>query len=215
MKIQLLKIILSFGLLVGYMPYVKSQDSTKHNGRFYRITASSGMGGGRCLGKGDPGLAGSVEFELQNKYYAVSVGFHVVDEFQFLGTENPNLSISSADIMFCKILNKGKNYYSFGVGAGYVTNVTRGEYLYSDPGFFGNSYFQKVRSNGFGIPLLFKAFLVPVSYFGGGLSLYANINRHSFYSVTAGIQFGRLRNGKERPRAAVKQSFFQSVNPFN
>ena len=129
-----------------------------------------------------------------------------VSEFQFLGVNYPNLSISSGDVMYSKIFNNGKNYYSFGVGAGFITKITRGEYINSDPGLFSNSYFQKIRSSGFGVPLCMKVLIVPTSHFGGGLSFYANINTNTFYNISVAIQIGKLRNGREPRRAVSKQS---------
>ena len=93
-----LNVILIGVFLIVFISNVQSQDSTKSNDKLYRVTVCWGIGGGDFLGDKNPGIAGSLEYEVQKQHHAISLGVHAVGEFDFLGTSLPSLSITDMPI---------------------------------------------------------------------------------------------------------------------
>ena len=189
-------ILLISYLLFDFIPAVKAQDTLKNNRSYYRFTITGGFGNGYSQETNDIGIGFGLEFETQRKQHLFNIGIHQLEQFEILGISIPNLSVISFDVMYGKILSDKKLYSSINIGIGYLQKISHGELISYDHGIFGNEYYQKIKEYRFGIPISLKFFGVPKSYFGMGVNFYANINKHSFYIITSGFQFGKLRDKK-------------------
>ena len=84
-------------------------------------------------------------------------------------------------------------------GLGYISGVMRGKLLYTDPstGMFDiwdHRHFEKVEFFSPSIPIQIDLLLKPLSHFGFGVSLFADINlRRTVKGITFKIGLGELR----------------------
>src|SRR5690606_3942735 len=129
-----------------------------------------------------------------------SVGFRGTGEFEILGPSSPSNTMSSLDLLYGKVLTDKKVTVSIHTGIGLVGSLERGEFLYADPGIFGPSHYEKVRSLTVGLPISTKVLLSISKHFGLGLEGYTNINsKNTFYGLNLYATFKNYKfNKKEK-----------------
>lgn len=104
------------------------------------------------------------------------------------------------DLLYGRLLRDKKLIISVHTGIGLVGNLERGEFLYSDPGFFSSAYYEKVRSYTVGLPVSSKLLFSFSKHFGLGLEGYVNVNsKNTFYGLNLYASLKKNRfNKKEK-----------------
>lgn len=194
--------ILKLGLLIILSlkgGLIKAQELPRSDSQFYyRFSLGGGFANGYPQQEaGATALGGSLEFALQNKKTVYALGFTGVSEFLPLASYSVQNSISSFGITYGKVYQRKALFSSISAGISLVTSEERGSFISSDPGWFGTSYYEKIKSHTIGIPISAKVLWIPSRVYGIGVEVYANLNsKSSFYGINLCHQFGKLRPKK-------------------
>jgi hypothetical protein len=181
---------------------LKAQDSsTPREPLWYKLTLGAGIGFGHPFQQNKYGISGAVEFALQHRRDLYALGTRALSEFQLFGGSYPRNTINSVDITYGKLLTEGTFASSVSAGVGFVTTLTKGKYLSSDPGWLGSSYYEKVRSHTLALPLSARIFWQPYLSGGIGFEFYANLNsKNIFYGLNLAMQVAIKKNGGKRKK---------------
>jgi hypothetical protein len=138
-------------------------------------------------GAGGEGFAYGVDWTLQTKALSFSARLIRTEEMQFLGSAKPNRSASDIALMAgVRSVYEDRWCVTFEAGPGYVTTVGRGEFLYSDPGWFSGTYYEEIDKSAVGL-----AFQSQMYYRSVGLVVFGNINdARSFAGVLFSFRLG-------------------------
>ena len=173
---------------------INAQKNENQNELYLGFTFGTGLGTSPIFIEKKVGLSGLLNLSLEFKKNEISIGVNGTSEIQILGGSYPSISTSSIDIMYGRVLYDKPIIVIAQVGVGYVKNISRGLYLYNDPGFFGPSYYEKFKLHTIGIPISLKTTAKVISKYSVGLELYANINnKFPFYSINVVHQFRKFR----------------------
>lgn len=175
---------------------VKSQDTLKTDKKFNcRLTIGVGMGSGPSQ-EDDYGIGIMGEFAVQRKNNVYALGIRRVEGLQILGVSHPTNSNNCLDITYGKVFTKGSFFSCISAGIGCIEGIRQGKYLSSTGGWFGDSYYEKIRFYTIGFPISAKIFWILSRFYGLGIELFVNINKNTFYGINFSHQFGKLRPAK-------------------
>lgn len=161
---------------------------------FYSISIGAGIGKSPNIENGKYGIGGLLDFTLQKNKSLASIGFRGTGEFELLAPNYPSNTMTSIDLLYGKLLTNKKVTVSIHTGIGLVGSLERGKFLYSDPGLFGASHYEKVRSFTVGLPVSSKALISLSKHFGLGLEGYININsKNTFYGLNLCATFKKYK----------------------
>lgn len=148
------------------------------------FSAGAGIGNSPIFEDDKLGIAGMLEFGLWKKKSQAILSYHSTGEFNFLGGSSPNRTSTSLDLQYGRVLLDRKIKIISNIGVGVVKSLVPGLYLYSDPGLFGRSYYEKLKFYKVGLPISTKIILMNDNKFGIGLEAYVNVNKYySFYML--------------------------------
>jgi hypothetical protein len=128
----------------------------------------------------------------ENQFLAIRTA--EVVEFDIFGNSDPLPGNRDFGVLYgVRTSGKRLGFVSFAAGLSYVRIVRHGQYLGSDGGWFGTSFYQSKISKTVGLPLEAQAVFKPFSPFGLGLLLYGNVNPvSSFWGVGVSLSVGRM-----------------------
>ena len=188
MKISILLFLLSSFL------FTQAQNNLRNNDLLYSFSIGAGIGKSPNFELSKIGIGGMIEFNLQKNKSLATIGYRGTGEFQFLAPSKPAVTMTSIDLLYGRVLSDKKINVSINTGIGLVGNLERGKFLYSDPGLFGASHYQKVRSFTVGLPISSKALISLSKHFGLGLEGYININsKNTFYGLNLCATFKKYK----------------------
>ena len=173
-------------LFVLFLFTIGAAAQQKSSNRKVPLVFSAGVGVGKSPIFEDDrkGISGMVDFGLWRKKSQVLLAYHSTGEFQILGSTFPNKTSTSLDLNYGRVLIDRKIKVISNIGLGVVKSVVPGQYQYSDPGWFGSSYYEKLRFYTVGLPISTKVILMGDNKFGIGLEGYVNINKYyTFYML--------------------------------
>ena len=175
----------------------QAQKSEKQNNIYYGFTFGAGIGSIPISLEKKNGISGLIDLNLEYKKNVASIGVNGTSEIQILGGSYPEISTSSYDIMYGRVLSDKAIIIIAQAGVGYVKNISRGKFLSTEPGFFSPSNYEKLMFNTIGIPISLKTAAKVIAKYSIGLQFYANINsKFPFYSIVMFHQFRKFKVSK-------------------
>lgn len=164
--------------------FTKAQNDLKINELFYSFSLGAGIGSSSNFEYSDIGISGMLDFNLQKNKSIATLGYRGTGEFEILGADIPAITMSSFDLLYGRELVSKKIKVSLNAGLALVGDLERGNYLYSDPGFFGSSHYEKIKNHAIGFPISTKIIFGNRKLFNIGLEAYVNINKlNTFYGL--------------------------------
>ena len=196
-QLQLLVRAISVLIILLCNTSVKAQDSVRAGKNIYYLTIGGGNGSGFPLQETN-GISGMLELGLQKDKVIYGLGVRGVGEIDIFS--DVNNSMMSIDLTYGRVYKTRRLFSSISAGLGYVTAVTKGEFISSD-GWFATHYYEKYTNHTIGFPISAKAFWLPSTYIGFGAEVFANLNNlNSFYGVNFSIQFEKMPPRKKRDK---------------
>ena len=142
-----------------------------------------------------------MDVTLQKNKSLATIGYRGTGEFQILASPSPARTMTSIDLLYGRLLTDNKLIISIHTGIGLVGNLERGLFLYSGPGFFSRSYYEKIRMHTIGLPVSSKAFIPLAKHFAVGLEGYLNINsQNTFYGLNISTSFNKYALNKKKKK---------------
>jgi len=159
--------------------------------------ATGGFGAGTQSDFSGASFYGGFTFSLRGDKIMTVRGVYMT-EVNFLvglGAARPLLSSWDLGVLYgIRTHNRGVFLGTASVGLAMVSQTRRGKYLYSESGWFADSYYEEKNSTTVGIPFELQAILTPTSETGLGLTVFADVNpKSSFCGATLSLYFGQLR----------------------